>query len=71
MSLETGKRVPAYHWEELPIPQHVIDRVNELVEREKQPVMNNGYPIFEWSLGVPMNNNKGHCRRVHSPQYVV
>ena len=54
MSLSTGKRIHCYQWTELPIPDYVIDRVEEMAARENQPIMTNGYPIFEWQPGVPI-----------------
>jgi hypothetical protein len=53
MSLSTGRRLHCYQWTELPVPDYVIDRVEEMAAREKQPVMTNGHPIFEWRPGVP------------------
>ena len=52
MSLHTGKRVHGYKWEELTIDEHVIGRVESMVEQEKQPIMNRGMPCFEWTPGV-------------------
>ena len=52
MSLYTGKRVHSYIWEELPIEDGVIQRVEELAEIEKQPVLVYYNPLFEWTPGV-------------------
>jgi hypothetical protein len=54
MSLSTGRRLHCYQWTELPVPDYVIDRVEEMATKEKQPVMTNGHPIFEWRPGVPV-----------------
>ena len=54
MSLSTGKRIHCYQWTELPITDFVVDRVEQLAALEKQPIMTNGYPIFEWTPGVPI-----------------
>ena len=54
MSLLTGKQLHAYNWTELPIDDYVIDRVEVLAKDENQPVMTNGYPIFERAPGVPI-----------------
>jgi hypothetical protein len=51
MSLYTGKRLHSYHWEELPISDEVIKRVNELGEEEDQPILTDGVPLFEWTPG--------------------
>jgi KUP system potassium uptake protein len=56
MSLSTGKRLHCYQWTELPVPDYVIDRVEDMAAQEDQPIMTNGYPIFEWSPGVPILN---------------
>ena len=54
MSLHSGKRIHGYEWEELPIDEHVIERVEALAESEKQMVMHRGMPSFEWAPGVPI-----------------
>ena len=67
-SLKTGKRIHSNQWKELPIPDHVVDRVEEMADDEGQPLMKNGMPIFEWSPGVPilddtdpqLTNTPGH-----------
>ena len=48
MSLYSGKRLHSYILEELPIYQDVIDRVEQLEREEKQPVLDNNQPLFEW-----------------------
>ena len=53
MSLNTGRLIHAFIWEELPIDDHVINRVVDLAEAEGAPLMNNG-PIFEWRSGIPV-----------------
>ena len=40
-----------YIWDELPIDQKVIIRVEELYTNEYQPMTENRLPIFEWSPG--------------------
>jgi hypothetical protein len=37
LNLRTGKRIPRRRWTSLPMPQEVIDRVNELGKADKQP----------------------------------
>jgi len=54
MSLLTGKQLHAYNWTELPIDDCIINRVETMAKDEKQLVMTNGYPIFEWAPGVPI-----------------
>ena len=57
MSLYSGKRIHGYRWKELPIDDYVISRVEELAEAEKQPLMHNGLPNFEWSPGTPITDD--------------
>ena len=54
MSLLTGQRLHAYLWQELPISDEVINRVEELAKAENQPPLQNGELIFEWNIGVPI-----------------
>ena len=51
MSLYTGKRLHSYIWEEIPIYQDTIDRVDQLAQEETQPVLDNIQPLFEWISG--------------------
>ena len=51
MSLYTGKRLHSYIWEEIPIDQDTINRVNQIAPEEKQPVLDNKQPLFEWLPG--------------------
>ena len=57
MSLLSGERLHAYSWEEIPISEEVIDRVHHLAKLEKQPSLVNGELIFEWDIGVPVQDN--------------
>ena len=54
MSLDTGKRIHSYHWDKVPIPKEVINRVEKLAKLESQPLLTNKQPMFEWSPGVPI-----------------
>ena len=56
MSLYSGKRIHGYKWKELPIDEHVIQRVEQLDENEKQPVMHRGMPCFEWAPGIEIED---------------
>lgn len=51
MSLHSGKRIHSYQLEELSIDKYVIGRVEALAEDEKQPLMHNDMPSFEWAPG--------------------
>ena len=52
MSLYTGNKVQLYIWEELPIDDGVIQRVEQLAELEKKSVLVDSNPFFEWAPGV-------------------
>ena len=55
MTTETGKRIHGYNFVELSMPQFIIDRVHELVDREHVPDLDDdGCTIFEWVLGHPV-----------------
>ena len=56
ISLATGKRLHAFIWTELPINYQVISRVNDFPTKDKQLEMTKGYPIFEWSPGIPIED---------------
>ena len=51
MSLYSGERINRYIWEELPIDQDTIYRVEQLAREGKQPVLDNNQPLFEWLPG--------------------
>ena len=52
MLLYTGKRAHPYIWEELTIDDGEIQRVEQLEELEKQPILVDSNPFFEWAPGV-------------------
>ena len=56
MSLETGTKLHATQWTELPIPTHIITRVEYIARRQKQPKTPPA-PVFEWAPGVPMDDD--------------
>ena len=56
MSLRTGKRIHGYRWQELPLDEHMIERVEAMAEQEEQPIMHRGLPCFEWAPGVEMQD---------------
>ena len=55
MSLYTEK-IHSYIWEELPIDDGVIERVEELAFIEKQPAHIDDYPVFEWVPGIKIED---------------
>ena len=52
MSIHTGRRIHGYKWEELPIDEYVIERVEALAKEEDQPITNRGISCFEWAPDV-------------------
>ena len=56
ISLHSGRKTHGHDWEELPIDKHVIERVDDLSDSEKQPVMNRGMNKFERAKGTPTND---------------
>ena len=58
MSLYTGKRLHSYHWKSLPMDQEAIDRVTTLATAENQPALIDGMPIFEWNIGIPIDDTE-------------
>ena len=51
MLLKTGKKIKCHRWEELPITQEVVDRVEQLAREENQMKMTNRMPLIEWEDG--------------------
>ena len=56
MSLHSGKRIHGYSWDELPIDESVVERVESLAEEQGQPIMQDGVPNFEWTPGQPVED---------------
>ena len=48
MSLYSGKRIHSYHWQEAPIDDDIVDRVEALALEEEALVMARGFPTFTW-----------------------
>lgn len=57
MSLYSGKRIHSYIWEELPISDEIIERVEQLAIEQKQPKLIDGVPLFEWDYNRNVTNN--------------
>ena len=57
MSLNTGKRIHSKNWDQLPIDEFVIDKVKELADKEEQPAIQNKCPLFEWGVGIEIEDN--------------
>ena len=49
MSLDTGRRLHAHIWNELPIPERIINLVQKLATAEDAIDLDeDGVPIMEW-----------------------
>ena len=57
MSLYTGKQLHSYIWEELPISEEVIERVELMAQEEEQPLHDNSHPLFEWFPGLEIEES--------------
>ena len=44
-------------WHELLVTQEVIDRVDYLTRKEKQLLIQNGLPIFEWISSILIDDD--------------
>ena len=58
MSLDTGKKINRRKFTELPITETVIKRVEFLAEEECQPKIKNGCPLFEWEIGMTIDDDE-------------
>ena len=53
MNLETGRCIHGYKFQELAMPDHVIDRVHELADTKGAVDLDKDRcPIFEWEIGA-------------------
>ena len=52
----SGRRIHTKIWEELPIDDEAIEQVHKLAQEQDKPIMRNGYPLFEWSPGVDVDD---------------
>jgi hypothetical protein len=48
MSLVTGKRLSQHQWTKIPMTNAVISAVEAMAEKEGQPLIKGGVPLFEW-----------------------
>lgn len=47
MSLDTGSKIHSYNWKELPISNNIIEKIEAMVEKQKDPLLTNKYLKFE------------------------
>jgi hypothetical protein len=56
MSLDSGRPIHSHDWREVPIDDFIINRVHDLALQQGQPLLVDGFPIFEYAPGVPVND---------------
>ena len=56
ITLNTGKGIYYKRCEQIPIDEYMIVKVNKLATNEKEPMINNKYPLFEWISGLEIGN---------------
>jgi hypothetical protein len=57
LSLATGRKLSRKQWDNLPMPDGVVAAVERMAQDESQPLIGQGAPLFEWSLGVPIEED--------------
>jgi hypothetical protein len=57
LSLATGRKLSRQQWDELPMPDGVIAAVERMAQDEEQPLVGHGAPFFEWTPGVPIQED--------------
>ena len=58
LSLTTGQKLSRQQWEELPMPDGVVQAVEQIALTEQQPFIGNKAPLFEWSPGVASDDSE-------------
>lgn len=57
MNLQAAKRISSNRWRVLPTPERIIQRVHELAQRERQPIMTEKTMVFEYEPGISILSN--------------
>ena len=57
LSLTTGKRISRQQWTKIPMPDGVVEQVENMARIQKQPVFDIDGPNFEWSPGMKVENH--------------
>jgi hypothetical protein len=68
LSLATGMKLSRQQWDELPMPDGIIETVENMAEEEGQPLVALGAPFFEWSPGVTIADDEPPP--VLQPEYI-
>ena len=58
MSLDTSRRICGSYWTEKLINKDMIDRVHSLAWQKGQPHLFDNCPMFQWSPGVPIEDDE-------------
>ena len=56
LSLVTGRKLSRQQWDELPMPQGVIERVEQMAVAENRTAAGRNGLHFEWSPGIPIQD---------------
>ena len=59
MSLDTGRKIHSRKWMELSVDDSVIENVETIAFDQKQPLMPDNFPIFEWGPGIAVDDGFG------------
>ena len=72
MSLRTGRRIKCHRWEELPITDEVIKRVEDMAQEEGQMKLIDRCPLFEWEDGMEVEDDAEMLsnNEVHIDEYM-
>jgi hypothetical protein len=54
LSCATGRMLSRQQWDILPMPNGVMEAVENMVQDEQQPLVGHRAPLFEWTPGVPI-----------------
>ena len=71
LSLATGRKLSRQQWDPLPMPDGVIATVEHMAHDEEQPLVGHGAPLFEWTPGVPIEEDAPAPVITHEPQHIA
>jgi hypothetical protein len=57
LSLATGRKLSRQQWDALPMPEGVVTAVERMPQDESQPLIGQGVPLFQWSPGMPIEED--------------
>ena len=56
MSLTTGKRLSHHQWTKIPMTNAVVSAVKAMAEKDGQPFIKGGVPLFKWRPDAPVED---------------